>query len=308
VKRFRVSGLGDRRIILKWDAVENADGYILYRYYDSIGGYKRMAVTRDTMYMTKKLKKGTIYKFKIQAYRTYNGKKVYSKMSAEVSGRAKSRNLSSVHSFYFTMELNCNATATYVDTGKTKTLKKGTQVTVTSLSKGYITEGTTLSGTVTATLTNGRQVTLRGSALTYKSVQTTKKYYSNALMEAYVNTKGYESDTDYLIWISQYTMSVAIFKGSKGEWKLVRKCPAVVGRDGATPRRENYRLVRYGERYGGVFIYIAWFGEETGGYGFHRRVSRQSRGASSGGCIRLGDDDLNYMYQNCPLGTKVISY
>lgn len=307
VKNFRVASRINLKCNLKWDAAENADGYIIYRYNSTKKKYVKIATTQDTLYQAKTPTAGKKYLFKIQSYRVYNGEIIYGELSSKIKAVGKSYSTSSVHSRYYNVVTNKSVSVTYADTGKKKTLAKGTSLVAYKWSNGYITASTKVSGTITCKMTNGREVKVPASALTYKSLKVTTAYYSNAVMEAWINSYDYTSTTDYLIWVNQYTMCTAVFKGSEGEWKLVRKCPCVIGKDGATPIR-NYRICRYGYKYGGVIIYIAWFGEETGGYGFHRRVSSASRSAVSGGCIRLGDDDLNYIYKNCPMGTKVVSY
>lgn len=307
VNNFRVASRINLKCNLKWDAADNADGYIIYRYNSNKKKYVKAATTQDTLYQARTATAGKRYHFKIQSYRIYNGEIIYGELSSKVSVTGKAYNTSSVHSRYYNVTTNKSVTVTYADTGKKKTFSKGTSLVAYRWSNGYISSGTKVSGTVTCKMTNGREVRVPASALTYKSLNVTTAYYSNSVMEAWINTQDYTSTTDYLIWVNQYTMCTAVFKGSQGEWKLMRKCPCVIGKDGATPIR-NYRICRYGYKYGGVIIYIAWFGSETGGYGFHRRVSAASRSAVSGGCIRLGDDDLNYIYKNCPMGTKVVSY
>ena len=296
VKNFRVGSTLDRGFILLWDEVSNCSGYAIYQYNPTTKEYKRIATTTKTRYTVTGLKKNKTYYFKIASYRTYNGTHTFSEQSSAVKAASKKINMSSIHSRYWYGTTNTSFTAKAVSTGKKKKIPKGASVVITK------------TGDTTATFTyKGKSYTCKKSLLTYKDLKWTSKYYSQSQAEAFVNSKGYSSDTKYLIWISQYTSAVYVFKGSQYEWKMVRKCPAVIGREGNTPIK-NYTIIKYGYQYGDVFLYIAWFGSYTGGYGFHARVSSRSRGAASGGCIRLGTSDLHYLYDNCKLGTKVISY
>lgn len=298
VRNFRVASRSNRTLILKWSKAKNADGYIIYRYSPNTGATKKLGKTTDILYETPKLTAGKTYSFKIKSYRKIKGKTYYGPLSEAISGTVKKIDVSSIHPRYYNTTLKSDTKITYLDTQKKKTLKKGTRLIAHSRS----------GSTVTATTTDGRKVRVSGSSLSYGSLNVeTSYYYTKAQMEAFVNSRGYTSDTDYLIWISQYTTCTAIFKGSRGEWKLVRRCASVVGKDGATPQR-IFKLVHVGRAYGGPFLYIRYFPSTRKGYGFHRRVSADKRGALSGGCIRLSNADLDYMHEYCPLGTTVVSY
>ena len=113
--------------------------------------------------------------------------------------------------------------------------------------------------------------------------------------------------TKYLIWVSQYTLSVNVFKGQQGSWKLVRRMPCVIGKDGKTSTG-TFRLCRKDYAYGGVRIYFTWNEQKQWGNSFHRRVDGHTRGAYSHGCVRLSDADLSYINNTCPMGTTVVSY
>lgn len=68
-------------IKLSWNKVSNADGYIIsYADESKDGKWKKLVVVNDKLtytVKTAKLKKGHIYKFRIKAYTTINGKKYY---------------------------------------------------------------------------------------------------------------------------------------------------------------------------------------------------------------------------------------
>ncbi len=298
VKKFRVASYGNKSVILKWNKASKATGYVLYQYDSKKKTYKKVGTTKNTYVQIKKLKDGQTYRFKIKSYRNVNGVISYGKLSGAVKAKAKAINVSAVHGRYFNATVKKNTTATVVSTGKTIKLKKGTKVTSTSRGnhKFYV------------FLKNGTKVRMYGSALKYTSLNTTTKSYSKAQKEAFVNTKGYDSDTNYLIWINQYTLETNVFKGSCREWKLVRKMPCVVGKMGKTPLGE-FRLLFKDHAYGGVRIYFTWNSIKQWGNAFHRRtIAGQNRVAASDGCIRLSDADLSFIAKNCPMGTKVVSY
>lgn len=296
---FRIASYGNKSILLKWSKANNASGYILYQYNEKSKKYERIAVTKDTSYRVSGLKEGTTYKFVVKSYRSFQNQKAYGKKSKEVKGKARtySSSAGSVHGRYFNATVKSKATATVTSTGKKVTLNAGTKVT--STSRG--------SGTVTVILKNGSKAKMAGSKLRYTSIKTTKKYYSKNQKDAFINEKGYSSKTKYLIWISQYTMNVNIFRGSEGEWKLVRSGPCVIGQMGRTPVGV-FRLIKRGWEYGGPKFYFTWNSRTGKGNSFHRRIDGNTRSAVSLGCVRLSDSDLNYISRNCPLGTTVVSY
>lgn len=77
---------------LTWKSVSNCGGYEVYRATSSKGSYSKVTTIkkRSTVsYTAKKLKAGKKYYFKIRAYKTVNGKKVYSKFSKIVNVKVK---------------------------------------------------------------------------------------------------------------------------------------------------------------------------------------------------------------------------
>lgn len=71
---------------VSWKKVKEANGYEIYRSLSKGKGYKKVkTVTAKVLSFTdKKLKAGKTYYYRIRAYRTLNGKKVYSEKSREV--------------------------------------------------------------------------------------------------------------------------------------------------------------------------------------------------------------------------------
>lgn len=61
-------------VVLAWDAVEKADGYIVYKYNDSKKIYEKIAETTDTYYFAENLSGATAYNFAVKAYANKDGK------------------------------------------------------------------------------------------------------------------------------------------------------------------------------------------------------------------------------------------
>lgn len=144
--------------------------------------------------------------------------------------------------------------------------------------------------------------------------------YDSDVKEAWVNAKGYTSSTDYLIWINRAYQRVNIFQGSSGKWELIRS--SIVGTGAAysqTPLGATY--VTYKSSYGWLtdtYLVRPVVGFYPGtGYAFHSRLYTPSGvGWSdsrigfpvSHGCIRMYDEDIQWIYDNIPLNTKVVIF
>lgn len=76
---------GKRKVTVKWGKVKGASGYVIYRSTKKDKGFKKIKTIKKgstKSYTNKKLKKGKKYYYRIRAYRTVNGRKVYSSYSA----------------------------------------------------------------------------------------------------------------------------------------------------------------------------------------------------------------------------------
>ena len=83
---------GKRKATVKWGRITGASGYVIYRSTKKSSGYKAVkTITKGgaVSFTNTKLKKGKLYYFKMRAYRTVSGKKVYSSYSAVKSVRVK---------------------------------------------------------------------------------------------------------------------------------------------------------------------------------------------------------------------------
>ena len=80
---------GKRSATLSWTKVSGASGYKVYRATKKNGSYKRIFTTTKTKVVNKSLKKGRTYYYKVRAYKTVKGKKIYGAYSAVKTVRAK---------------------------------------------------------------------------------------------------------------------------------------------------------------------------------------------------------------------------
>lgn len=300
VENFRLICNGDKSVFLAWDKVSNAESYVLFQYNKKTKMYEKIAKTTGTTYQVKNLAVGEVYKFIVRSFRTVNGVGAYSVESAVVKATGKNVDVAGIAGRRWGVTLKENVTTKELTTGKMIVLKKGTSA--------YT---TTASGTVvTVYLSDGRKASVKIESLSFGNLLVTNSYdyYSVDQLEAYVNSKGYTSETDWLIWVNQYSSSVNIFKGTRGTWKLMRRMPCVIGEYGHTSYGENFQLIRRETAANRPQIYFTWNEEKDWGNSFHCLVDSNKRGPYSNGCVRLADSDLYYLSNNCPLGTRVVSH
>ncbi len=83
---------GKKQAVLSWNKISGATGYEIYMSAHKDGGYKKVTAIKKNAtvkYTKKNLKKGTIYYFKVRAYKTVDGKNIYSAYSVVKNVKVK---------------------------------------------------------------------------------------------------------------------------------------------------------------------------------------------------------------------------
>ncbi|MBR2547336.1 MAG: L,D-transpeptidase [Eubacterium sp.] len=150
--------------------------------------------------------------------------------------------------------------------------------------------------------------------------------YSEAVKEDYVNEKGFSSSSKYLIWMNTYTQRVNIFTGKKGHWKLLRTDRCTSGEYyHYTGLGSKYKIHRHQETRIRNFInstskyYYKKLSYFSKGNSFHTPCWRLDNNKSvnhvksnlqpgTKGCVRMTVPAATWIYNNIPLGTKVITH
>lgn len=143
--------------------------------------------------------------------------------------------------------------------------------------------------------------------------------YKPEIKTAWVNLKGYQSASKYLVWVNLTYQRVNIFEGSQGNWKLIRTCLCGSGTN-ATPTIRGVFTTSYKQTawdYGSYYCgpIVRFYG--TSGYAFHSRLQYWPMNSDryydarigfpiSHGCLRMYNDDIWWMYNNIPNGTTVV--
>ncbi len=143
--------------------------------------------------------------------------------------------------------------------------------------------------------------------------------YSAEDKTIWVNAKGYESETEYLIWVSVKYQRCNIFRGSKGAWTLVRS--GIVG-TGATWSATPVGVWKttYKQELGwttATYTVRPVVRFKGGGYAFHSRLYAPNSNyltepdvgyPMSHGCVRMLDEDIWWIYENIPEKTTVVVF
>lgn len=306
-KYFRVESQGDLSATLRWSRASGISGFTLYQYNFSTKKYKAVKQLSASSYTCtiKNLKKGNKYRYILKAYKTQKGKKVYSAASvkAEFTAKKLSESVLSIRRPRYTVTTKKKVTVLDKTTKKKVTLKKGTKLTVTAK------VGTTVNGY----LKNGDQISIKRSYLKYTGLDSSAKTdYSKSLKEEFVNVKGYTSNTNWMIWVSESTFKVNVYKGSKGKWKLQKSFPCCTGKWDTRTSSGVRSILSKGTKwdYGGPWIYFTSGGDKYNpdGCAFHRQPDKNMSKAVSHGCVRMELSGLMYIYNNCPVGTRVVVF
>lgn len=306
-KPAKVTGLsgidGEKSAILTWSKATDAASYAIYRYNTSKKKWEvvKTGVTKLT-YTDSKLTAGKSYKYRVAGVNE-NGTGT---LSATVTISVKKTPGTTVRSIGYKATVKSRAPlfATKKSSKRLRYLKAGTNVTTIDYGSGRY-----------KIQIGGKNYWISKDRLKFKASIWTTKDYSTKVKEDFVNKKGYKSSSKYLIWISQYTQRVIIYQGSKGKWKMIRNCRCATGTHlHMTPKG----IFKVGKKEKGWFYRttyekpIVHFQSQNS---FHSRIKNYKGGYAdatigrprSKGCVRLYDEDINFIYKKCPKGTTVVS-
>lgn len=306
---FKSYKTANNTVYFSWNKAKNATGYLIYRYDSNTKKYVQAAKTTSKTASVSGLTNGKSYKFKIRSYRTIRGVTRYGAYSSAITVKTQKQSaaVASIHPMWYKATVRSTITASPANSkSKKQTVKKGTKVTV--ISYGSVCK---------VRLLNNDEVYIRYANLNITSTIYTKTSYSRSVKEDYVNQSGYTSKTKYLIWVSTYTQEYCLYTGSKGKWKLLRTAKVATGK-AATPTASRIckitrREPRWTYENGTYQAPIVYFHYENA---FHSRLHNPDGSLAgqaigkpvSGGCIRMYDEDIQYLYDNVPDETTVVIY
>lgn len=343
---------GGGQITATWNVAKNATGYAVYMKKPGSSSYKLVKKVAGTTYTAKGLKKKKVYSFKIRAFAKAGKTTMQAAYSTAKSCKVLAAPDSPKQFQFITdragtvlglqwaavpgaksyvVSIREKDQGSYVDQGETALLyfsfrysdpKKTYQV------KVYAKSGSRMSpASKVVTVCPEKYLKEHRTELLAKKVRGIRylkngkcEYvknasYSDETREAYVNYKGLSSKTDYLIWVSLYTQNAAIFKGSKGKWKVIRSFPIASGSwHDRTPRgthKLTYREKKW-QHSGWRTSCVTHFYKKAS---FHMRPKYNNGKVKdprmgmpiSAACVRCFDPDAKFIHK-LPLGTTVKVY
>lgn len=156
--------------------------------------------------------------------------------------------------------------------------------------------------------------TVPANAVTAYADACTPGDYKKKTKINFVNSKKITSQTDYMIWVSTDMQSLNVFEGSNRNWDLIKSFPCSTGMAGyPTPIGSKTimfkQLVYHSALWGSNLQYFLSFG----GSGIHKWPGPGIEGnigvhPCSHACVRLGRSAATWMYQNIPVGTRLLVY
>ena len=310
-----LSACATQSATLKWEKVADATGYQIFQKSSSTGKFVAIGKIKGTSVTISNLKSDVTYVFKVRSYRKVKGVTRYSNYSSGVKATPMSvaTEVKSIQTMYYKATVNATVNAPVIvknkTTSQTVQIKAGTTVTVTSRS---------LTDCIVQ-LSEGKKAVVDASYLTYDScVYNSKSDYSDAAKESFVNSKGYSSPTNYLIWVSLYRQKVYLFRGSRKNWKLFQTYSCSTGRaKDATPAGQFYLYAKSPKFVFDKYSY-ADYACYFNGSALHSWLKYTANGQTvpdgtlgdpaSHGCVRLKTEDIYFIYENIPMFTRIVMF
>lgn len=125
------------------------------------------------------------------------------------------------------------------------------------------------------------------------------------------------SKTKWLILCDTSNYFVGVFKGSQGNWKMVRFIYVAVGKPSTPTKKGTFYLRKKKKKFFADVVRCKWCSSFKGSYYFHswpyywngKKVYSPVLGKGvSHGCVRMATDDAKYIYKKVPLKSKVVVY
>lgn len=138
---------------------------------------------------------------------------------------------------------------------------------------------------------------------------------TDADREGFVNSVGYSSKTDYLIWVNKQRQRLTVFMGKQGSWKALKTFPVATGKNSTPTPTTVCEYTQYQRWNTATYVCdpVLYFYD---GYAIHNQpVSHSGKvidptigKPASAGCIRMLIDDVRWVYSYVPVGTTVVLY
>ncbi len=159
-------------------------------------------------------------------------------------------------------------------------------------------------------------VSARRNEITEENCTTDEDYTEEQKVD-FVNSMGYDSKTEYLVWVSLYTQKVNVFKGYKGHWELEKCFDCASGVNESPTTTGVFKIQTLKERWDLGATYVEPVLVFNGGEAFTSQpydvdtdeIADDTIGEpASGGGVRLLEKDIEWMSDNMFIDTMVVVY
>ena len=127
-----------------------------------------------------------------------------------------------------------------------------------------------------------------------------------------VNRDGIGSKTNYLVWVSKHEYKVRVYEGQQYLWRQLKEFPCALGAPSTPTITGQFEYIeRTRWNYSGY--YVGPVLRFHNGYALHSTLLYYGGGEYDGrvgvnishGCVRLHPDDINWIADTIPLGTRI---
>ena len=302
---------GYKSVKITWDRVDDADAYNV-GWRKSGGTWKRVTITKGTEAEKKGLSSRTGYDFRVMAIKfTDEGKKKSSGWITEDILHEGDSYLNAPTSDPTTISkkntvnrLRISFTMKRTKKANGKTLKKGSRQYAENFGLGKYT-----------VYKGGKR--LRVPRVMVKKISASYVgrggwNYSDAeaeyFLKTYLKDARVSSSKKYTIWVSTYTQHLYVFKKVNGNWKVDRSWEIAMGKK-TTPSPTGNKVIQKKVKKHHSIKWWNCYSSWNALHGFRSSWSSRILGRlASNGCVRNTNDKAQWIYQNCPKGTRVILY
>ena len=313
-----------KQAILTWNAVSGATGYDILQ--KTNGKFHKVLTVKKTTATVKKLKNGTTYTFRVRAIREKKGYKAKGKgytLTVKVES-LETQSKALVTRDIYSVQITETATLDRLDGNGSVTVYAGTVCGVAWKNYEY---GDSSNDHVPLyfVLDDGTKLEGRTGICTPLDdlYWNHSKPFGPLVAEYYVNVMyPQSSESNWMLWINYYTQYCYVFRRTKkgANWKHFATWETATGKYGMTqtPRGE-LSIVKKSQRYyfpKGGGAYGLWASHMTGEGNAIHGPRRNSDGSYidpseigypiSAGCARLFDENAKFVYDNMPIGTRIL--
>jgi hypothetical protein len=141
--------------------------------------------------------------------------------------------------------------------------------------------------------------------------------YSEEAKTDFVNSMRYDSETEYMVWVSLYTQKVNVFSGYQGNWVLEKTFDCATGSNSSPTTTGTYTYNTLKDRWDLGTTYVEPVLIFNGGEAFTSRpystdsdeIEDETMGEPvSGGSVRMLEEDIAWMKENLTIGSLVVIY